>query len=62
MRHSWRHAERPDQEVSYLVDRGVDFNVNKYKNEGREEEKGRDQVRKSVGPNLLHFRTNFYLG
>ena len=32
--YSWRHAERPDLEVSYLVDRGVDFNVNKYKMRG----------------------------
>ena len=33
-KYSWRHGERPDHEVSYIVDWGVDFNVNKYKMRG----------------------------
>lgn len=33
-KYSWRHGERPDYEVSYIVGRGVDFNVNKYKMRG----------------------------
>ena len=32
--YSWRHGERPDYEVSYIVGRGVDFNVNEYKMRG----------------------------